>query len=187
MWEGTEDELEELGKVFVEHYQQILTQKIYPYGNPNIKGMGNKFATGNLYNSFKSKVVSTSDGLQLQISYADYYKNVNFGRKPGGKKVPIKALIEWIKVRGLKKRDAKGRFAKGGIRSLAFAIQTNIHKFGIRRANLFDKAYDSLEEVLENPPAFLQEQFTQLYNAIGRDVENFIQNTITEEIESIKK
>jgi hypothetical protein len=44
-----------------------------------------------------------------------------------------------------------------------------------------------LEEVLENPPAFLQEQFTQLYNAIGRDVENFIQNTITEEIESIKK
>jgi hypothetical protein len=132
-------------------------------------------------------VVNTPEGLRLQISYADYYKNVNFGRKPGGKKVPISALIEWIKVRGLKKRDAKGRFAKGGIRSLAFAIQTNIHRFGIRRANLFDKAYDSLEEVFENPPPFLQEQFTQLYNAIGRDVNEFIEQTITEEIKSIKK
>jgi hypothetical protein len=149
--------------------------------------MGNKYATGNLYNSFKSKVVSTSNGLQLEISYADYYKNVNFGRKPGGKKVPIKALIEWIKVRRIRRRDARGRFVAGGIESLAWAIQTNIHKFGIRKADLFDKAYDSLEEVLENPPPFLQEQFTQLYDAIGRDVENFIQNTITEEIESIKK
>ena len=182
MWEGTKDELQQLGEVFVEHYQQILTQKKYPFGNPNIKGMGNKYATGNLYNSLKAKVVGTGDNMQLEISYANYYKNVNFGRRSGGKKVPIKALMEWIKVRGLKKRDAKGRFAKGGIRSLAFAIQTNIHKFGIRPANLFDKAYDSLEEVLENPPPFLQEQFTQLYDAIGRDVENFIDNTITKEI-----
>jgi hypothetical protein len=182
MWEGTKDELQQLGEVFVEHYQQILTQKKYPFGNPNIKGMGNKYATGNLYNSLKAKVVGKGDDMQLEISYANYYKNVNFGRRPGGKKVPIKALIEWIKVRGLKKRDAKGRFAKGGIKSLAFAIQTNIHKFGIRPANLFDKAYDSLEEVLENPPPFLQEQFTQLYDAIGRDVENFIDNTITKEI-----
>lgn len=182
MWEGTKDELQELGEVFVEHYQQILTQKKYPFGNPNIKGMGNKYATGNLYNSIKARVVGSGDDMQLEISYADYYKNVNFGRRAGGKKVPIKALIEWIKVRGLKKRDAKGRFAKGGITSLAFAIQTNIHKFGIRPANLFDKAYDSFEEVLENPPAFLQEQFTQLYDAIGRDVENFIDNIITKEI-----
>ena len=184
MWEGTEEELQELGEIFVEHYKQILTQKRFPFGNPNVKGLGNKYATGDLYNSISAKVQNTTRGLQLEITYLDYYKNVNFGRRPGGKKVPIKALMEWIRVRGIKKRDAKGRFAKGGIKSLAFAIQTNIHKFGIRRANLFDKAYTSLEDAFERPPAFLEAQFTQLYEAIGQDVENFIINTFEKYIPS---
>ena len=184
MWEGTEEELQELGEIFVEHYQQILTQKKYPFGNPNIRGMGNKYATGALYNSLKAKVQNTTRGLQLEITYLDYYKNVNFGRRPGGKKVPISALMEWIKVRGIRRRDARGRFAAGGIKGLAFAIQTNIHKFGIRRANLFDKAYTSLEDAFERPPAFLQTQFTQLYEAIGQDVENFIINTFEKYIPS---
>lgn len=182
MFELTEEELKDLGQLFIEHYQQVLTQKIYPFGNPNVKGLGNKFASGKLYNSLKANVVSTPEGFRLELQYADYYKNVNFGRRAGGKKVPIKALMDWIKIRGLRKRDAKGRFVKGGIRSLAFAIQTNIFKFGIRRANIFDKAYDSLEDALENPPAFLRDDFVRLYEAIEQDVENFIMNTITKEI-----
>lgn len=183
MWELTEQELLALGEAFEAHYKKILLQKRFPYGNPE-RGRGNKYATGALYKSFKVQLKDTTEGLKLEISYLDYFNYVNFGRKKGGKKVPIKALLKWIKVRGLRPRDEKGRFKKGSQMGLAFAIQTNIHKFGIRRASLFDKAYNSLEETLINPPLEMRTYYTQLYDAIGRDVENFIDKTIIDIIQT---
>jgi hypothetical protein len=183
MWDLTEQELLSLGEAFEAQYKKILKQKIYPYGNPE-RGRGNKIATGNLYNSFKVKVVEDNEGLKLQVSYLDYFNYVNFGRRPGGKKVPIKALLSWIKVRNLRFRDEKGKFKKGSQMKLAWAIQTNIHKFGIRPANLFDKAYDSLEDTLINPPPQMARYYNLLYDAIGNDVENFIDKTVRELIKT---
>jgi hypothetical protein len=121
---------------------------------------------------------------QAQISYMDYFKYVNRGRKPKSKRVPIPALLEWIKYKKIKPRDKKGRFIKMKPMSLAFAIQTNIYKFGIRPANIFDKTYDDFEDVLINPPAEFRDEYEQLYQAIGEDVENFIINTINKELPS---
>ena len=182
MWELSEKELEKLGKMFKDFYQDKIDEKIYPFGNPKIRGLGNKVASGNLYNSLSVKVIDTEDGLMLELSYADYLKNVNFGRRKGKGKVPIKALLKWIKDRGLKGRNKKGKYIKD--LSFAFGIQQNIFKYGIRPANIFDKAYDSLEDILSNPPSYFRDEYEKLYDKIGQDVENFLINTINKEISS---
>lgn len=85
-------------------------------------------AAGRLIQSLESKVVIQPTGLFLEISFFDYGLFVDRGRKPGGKKVPIAALIEWIKERAI----ANGQ---RDIKRIAFAIQTNIWKFGIPTPN----------------------------------------------------
>lgn len=184
MYDLTEEQLKQLGDMFVAFYKQKIKAKIYPFGNPNIRGKSNKVASGKLLNSIKANVKETPEGLMLEVEYMDYFKYVNLGRRKGGKFVPIKALLEWIKIRGIRRRDKKGRFVKGSQLSLAFAIQKNIHKFGIRRTNIYDKAYDSLEDVLMNPPPEFRDDFERLYDAVGNDVENFIIKTLNREIPS---
>jgi hypothetical protein len=184
MWELTEQQLQDLGDIFIDFYKKKITEKIYPYGNPKVRGLGNKVASGKLLNSLSAKVKDTPDGLMLELSYMDYLKNVNFGRKPKKKKVPVNVLLQWIKDKRIRGRNKKGRFIKD--LSFAFAVQQNIFKYGIRPTNIFDKTYDSFEDVLLNPPPQLSDQYTLLYDAIGQDVENFLIQTINQEIESIK-
>lgn len=184
MYELTEYQLERLGNLFIEVIKAKLLDQIYPYGNPEVKGLGNKYASGQLYNSLSAKVIPipNNEGFQLEISYMDYFKYVNLGRKPKAGLVPIPALLEWIKVRGLKGRNKRGRFIPN--LSLAFAIRRNIYKYGIRASNIYDKAYDSFEDLLVNPPPEFQDEFNALYEAIGQDLENLFEQRIINELQS---
>lgn len=174
--------LNDLGELFTEMLKRKIQQKIYPYGNPDVRGIGNKVASGNLLNSISYKVVMVDNVETLEITYADYFEYVNKGRRIGAKRVPLNALIEWIKIRGIRRRDERGRFAKGGRLSLAFAIQQNIFKYGIRPANLYDKTLDSLEDLFDNPPPEIANELNDLFRAIEGDINNLIENTIIKEI-----
>ena len=183
MYELSEIELQRLGTLFINFFKQKLQEKIYPYGNPQ-RGVGDKVATGQLLNSLTATVVPKQNGgFELLITYMDYFQNVNFGRRPGRGLVPIPALLDWIKVRKIRGRKANGKFMSN--LSLAFAIRQNIYKFGIRPTNIYDKAYDSFEALLENPPEEFQDEYNALYDAIGNDVENFIEQTVNKEFPSI--
>jgi hypothetical protein len=184
MFELTEEALQKLGTLFVKMMKQKIREKIYPYGNPQ-SGVGDKYASGNLYNTLTATVMPNGDDFELVITYADYFQYVNRGRPAGVKKVPLTALLDWIKIRGIRGRDKKGRFIPN--LSLAFAIRQNIYKYGIRPANIYDKGLDSLEAIFENPPPELQQAYTDLYAAIENDVVNFVDaNIVTKEIETIK-
>jgi hypothetical protein len=188
MFELTDEALQRLGTVFINFYKQKVQQKIYPYapgynGGGTTRGMSNKVATGQLLNSLTATVVRTPQGSQLVITYMDYFEAVNLGRRPEKKKVPITALLDWIKIRGIKGRNKRGRFIPN--LSLSFAIQTNIYKYGIAPSNIYDKARDSFEDLLENPPTEFREEYESLYEAIGRDVENMMDKVITKEFTSI--
>jgi hypothetical protein len=54
--------------------------------------------------------------------------------------------MKWIKQRGLKGRDKKGRYMTD--KSFAYAIQKNINKFGIRPANFLDI---SIQKIMNDP------------------------------------
>jgi hypothetical protein len=85
----------------------------------------------------------TSNGFVMWAN--DYYDYVDRGRKPMTKKVPISALIQFIKKRSIKGRGRSGRFITNN--QLAFAIQTSIFKRGIK-GKLFDQAVsETIDEV----------------------------------------
>ncbi len=87
-------------------------------------------------------------------------KSANKGKKG----VPVNAIEQWIKERGLTGRDKKGRFIKR--RSFAFAIQTNIKKFGIRPSNFLDKAFNLLETDQRIADALGDVAFEELVNRL---------------------
>lgn len=182
----TKEALNELGKLFVTYMRKRIQEKIYPYGwkgdPPSPRGMGDKVASGKLLESLDYKVQDDGGNSVLVITYVDYFKYVNLGRKPRVKRVPLDVLFKWIKIKAIRGRDKKGRFIKD--MSLAWAIQTNIFKYGVRPANIYDKTLDSLEDLFDNPPPEIQAEIDDLVEAIAGDINNLIDNTIEEELKT---
>lgn len=158
-------DLERIAPIIEEIMKKTLEQKRYPFGFAKFRGMGNKVASGSLRNSITVTATTNSNHDSIiQIMAEEYSQWVQSGRLPGKKGVPISALEQWIKERGLQGRDKKGRFIKR--RSFAFAIQSNIKKFGIRPANFLDVAL----EMIGNDPRIMEllgeEAYDDLINLI---------------------
>lgn len=170
--------LEVFGLKFTQYLKGEISNRQYPYGNPNVRGVSDKIASGKLINSIKFDVEVDGEGNpMLVMMYVDYFDNVNLGRKKGKTKVPIKALLDWIKIRGIEANRPNGIPIPP--LSLAFAIQTNIYKFGIRPTNIYDKGLDGLLDFVENPPPNLTDELQEIYDMIAEDVNMFIEKTIT--------
>ena len=188
MYQLTERALQLLMNLFIAKIRERLLANDYPYGNPEAKGVGNKYASGQLYNSLTGSIEIGPNGEPIAlIQYQDYFNNVNFGRRAGVKRVPLSALMQWIKVRGLKGRDKKGRFMS--TTNLAWAIQTNIFKYGVRPTNIYDAGISDLEQYFDDfpnnlPPDLLAEG-EDIFEAVAEDINAFIEQTLTKEIETI--
>lgn len=139
--------LEEIAPIIEAKFKKALEERRYPFGFGKYKGLSNKVASGSLKNSIEVTAQEKGDVSYLQMSMNDYGQWVQSGRLPGKKGVPIDAIEKWIRSRGLKGRDKKGRFITN--RSFAFGIQKNIKKFGIRPSNWYDVAIDSILEDTE--------------------------------------
>lgn len=105
------DDLNLLGKFAVEEFKRELVFQKH-------------VASAELLNSIEYKIVNTSTGLSLQIWAAGHAFFVNDGRKARVKRVPIAALMEWIKIKGIATDDKEAK-------SIAFAIQETIYREGI--------------------------------------------------------
>jgi hypothetical protein len=140
-------DLEKIAPIIETIMKKTLEQKRYPFGFAKFKGVGNKVASGKLRDSITvvTKKVN-EDETVIQVISEEYAQWVQSGRLPGKKGVPVSAIEQWIKERGLTGRDKKGKFIKR--RSFAFAIQNNIKKFGIRPSNFLDVA---LEMIADDP------------------------------------
>jgi hypothetical protein len=99
--------------------------------------------------------------------YATY---VITGRRAGAKKVPISALIGWIKSKRIQGRDSKGRFIS--VQSLAYAIQTAIARQGI-------KPRDFLTPAIER---WTDEALDRLAEALGEEVDKIVQEMVYLEV-----
>ena len=132
-------DLENIAPLIEENIKKALAEKRYPFGVKTRPGISNKIASSSLYNSVQ---VNQTGNDTLEVLMNDYWKYVQSGRLPGKKGVPIEAIEKWINERKLKGRDDKGKFIKK--RSFAFAIQTNIKKFGIPPSNFLDVAIENI-------------------------------------------
>jgi len=140
-------DLEAIAPILEDIIRQSLYEKRYQFGFANYKGRSNKVASGTLARSVEVQGKTGNDGLQvLQVLMAEYGQWVQSGRMAGKGFVPVGSLMKWIKQRGLKGRDKKGRYMTD--KSFAYAIQKNINKFGIRPANFLDI---SIQKIMNDP------------------------------------
>lgn len=97
------------------------------------------------------KVEAGYDGFNIKVGEQAQY--MDSGRKPGGKKVPLDALIAWIKRYRVGQRDKKtGKFKKRvvSINSTAFAIQTAIYKRGIKPRRFIKATLEYAEDLMKS-------------------------------------
>lgn len=101
-----------------------------------------KAASGKLIKSLDYEVVELLDNLMIRLHSEPYLINVDQGRRPGAKPPPASAILPWIKLRGIKGRDSKGKFITD--KSLSFIIARGIGKNGIKATNVIKKATDNI-------------------------------------------
>jgi hypothetical protein len=135
-------DLEALAPILEDIIRQSLYEKRYQFGFANYRGTSNKVASGTLARSVEVTAKQNNNVDILQVLMEDYGQWVQSGRAAGKGYVPVGSLLKWIKQRGLKGRDKKGRYMKD--LSFAYAIQKNINKFGIRPANFLDISIDKI-------------------------------------------
>jgi len=90
-----------------------------------------KVASGSLVNSINYRLQETANGINLVLLANDYLKWVDRGRKPGTYP-PIQAIQRWVAIKGIPKQAA-------------WAIRTNIFKFGIKPTRVIAKTRFQLE------------------------------------------
>lgn len=158
-------DLESIAPILEDIIRQSLYEQRYPFGFAKYKGVGNKVASSTLANSIEVQTVKKGPITELQILMAEYGQWVQSGRLPNKGYVPIGSLMAWIKQRGLKGRNKKGRFMTD--KSFAFAIQTNIKKFGIRPANFLDISFERIFEDPRITELMGEEGYEELTNRIN--------------------
>jgi hypothetical protein len=135
-------DLNAIAPILEDIIRQSLYEQRYKFGFDKYKGVSNKVASGTLARSVEVQTKTNNGITELQILMAEYGQWVQSGRVPGKGYVPVGSLIKWIKQRGLKGRDKKGKFMTD--KSFAYAIQQNIRKFGIRPANFLDVSMEKI-------------------------------------------
>jgi len=80
------------------------------------------------YGEFIEKGVRGTEGRRTYINMQGQRRNSPY--KYTNKMPPVDTLAQWVKAKGMKGRDAKGKFISH--RSLAFAIAKKIQKKGIK-------------------------------------------------------
>lgn len=142
-----------------------LGQEIVDYMKQYLKDH-NKDATGHLIDSIQYEIESKGDGMELRILSASYLKNVDQGRK-AGKMPPSKALIPWIRAKGMKS-------GKGGksmtIEQAAYALALHIRDNDIPGIDIIDSVKKWI----------ISQKKDEISESAGKDVNRFIQNLFNE-------
>lgn len=137
-----------------------VTQRIkYPNGKSYNR---NRYASGKLYDSltFKASVQGGKPFIKFttnSTSTKQYADIVEFGRRPGATPPPIEPIIQWMKIRKIKLRNAKNEFIKfseAAQRNAATQIAKAIGRNGTPGILYYTTAIQEISD--ERSPAFFQ-------------------------------
>lgn len=145
-----------------------------------------KRATGTLFDQISFNIEKTKDNIKGVISFGkaeDYWIFVDQGVKGAGgfkgsgrmrgegskfkftnKMPPIRSIIQWTKIKGIRGRDKKGRFISD--RSLGFLIARSIYQRGLQRTRFITKPYEEMQRDLAED---IQQAVTQDINAVDNE------------------
>ena len=141
-----------------------------------------KRAKGTLFDQMSYDIEKTNTGVKFVMNFGsaeDYWIFVDEGVQGAGgfkgsgkkrgqgspfkftnKQPPLSAIIPWIKIKGIKGRDKKGRFITD--KSLGFLIARSIKQKGLERTRFISKPYDDMIDDLKQ----------DLTTAMAEDMDN---------------
>ncbi len=127
-------------------------------------------STGKLKRSLGYKLKTHRNSFLLNMLAEDYWKYVNYGRKPGSFP-PVNKIKQWIKQKPVRLRNSKGSYistTEQGINQLAYLIGRKIKRKGIAPTNFLTEPFE--DEFRKLPD--------ELIEAYGLDVEELIEYTL---------
>ena len=113
-------------------------------------------ASGDLINSVQWILEANKGTYIVSLSLAEYWKYVEYGRKPGGKFPPFNKIKEWIKIKPILPQPYNGKLPT--INQLTYLISRKIAAEGIKPRNLLSK---TLEEINSEYDEKISEAITQ--------------------------
>mgnify|MGYP003114568226 CR=1 FL=1 len=145
--ENLERYLNSFGKYIVQQSRTNLTKgkknvnkSLYNSINFKVNTDANGFSVKFYMNSYGTFVDKGVSGNEQTQSYKDYTgKETSSPYKYKSKQPPSNIIEKWIKKRGIKARDAKGRFTPITQKSLAFLIARSIKAKGIKSTSFFQR------------------------------------------------
>lgn len=103
-----------------------------------------KRATGNLINNIKSKIKVNGKYVIISLNLEDYWKYVEYGRRPG-KFPPVDKIREWIRVKPILPQPQNGKLPTAN--QLAFLIGRSIARNGIKPTNALKQSMNDFDLV----------------------------------------
>lgn len=107
-----------------------------------------EISNGELYKTISYKVSTTTGGWVISVSLADYWKYVEYGRRPG-KMPPLSAIENWIKVKQIIPHSMtlkSGKTVIPTIPQLSFLIARKIGRDGIQPRPLFKNSFEAAKK-----------------------------------------
>ena len=166
----TEDELRDFAERVIKNARRSLKRN-------------KKNASGDLYNSLDYELNVHKNSFSLQFFMMPYGTYIDEGVSGKSKKynTPYRFgsgnfkgqgnkwdsnIKQWIKQKGIRGRDAKGRFIKAD--SLSFLIRRSIYDKGIKPTHFFSTPFQNAYKRLSS----------DLLNSFGLDIDDFLEQTL---------
>ena len=126
--------LRDFGKFIVTNYKSQLEAE--------------KMNNGELYRNIKYSVSTGTGGWVISVSLADYWKYIEYGRRPG-KMPPLEVIEKWIDVKQIKSHSMTLKSGKTVIPTtpqLSFLIARSIGRRGIAPKPLFKNSFEAAKQ-----------------------------------------
>ena len=107
-----------------------------------------KMNNGELYKKISYSVSTGTGGWVISVSLADYWKYVEYGRRPG-KMPPVSAIENWINVKQIVPHSMtlkSGKTVIPTIPQLSFLIARSIGRRGIAPKPLFKNSFEAAKQ-----------------------------------------
>ena len=126
--------LNDFGKFIINNYKSQLEAE--------------QMNNGELYRTISYSVSTGTGGWVISVSLADYWKYVEYGRRPG-KMPPVSAIENWINVKQIVPHSMtlkSGKTVIPTIPQLSFLIARSIGRRGIAPKPLFQKSFEAAKQ-----------------------------------------
>lgn len=156
---------------------ELFKKRVIQQAKSNLTKMG-KNSTGALHKGLKGDLTVFKTGnfaLEFDLGkYGEFQDKGVSGKKKKydtpfsykSKMPPSKVFEQWVKNKGIKGRDKKGRFIT--TKSLTFLIARGIFNNGIKPSLFFTKPFENEHKKLSN----------DLVEAFGLDLDEFLKYTV---------